>query len=113
MFMGCVYFSIPVVGGWYVMQWAIGKAHDSIGEKGEKLKIKDVQGIGNQIPMSSSDDGNDKARWIIGAGGVGMGVKLAVSDEHDQQNSKKMLEKMLKKARKEKLKRERGTNEES
>ena len=33
--MGCVYFSIPVVSGWYVMQWAISKAHENIGERGE------------------------------------------------------------------------------
>ena len=104
--MGCVYFSIPVVGGWYVMQWAIGRAHNSIGERGEKLKIKDVQGIGNQ--RITSEDGQGKR---VGAGGVGMGVKLAVSNEHDQQNSKKMLEKMLKKARKEKLKREKAMKE--
>ena len=45
--MSCIYFSIPVVGGWNVMQWAIGRAHESIGEKGEKLKIKKVEGIGN------------------------------------------------------------------
>ena len=43
--MGCIYFSIPVVGGWHVMQWAIGKSHDSIGPKGEKLRIKEVEGI--------------------------------------------------------------------
>lgn len=106
--MGCVYFSVPVVGGWYVMQWAIGRAHDSIGERGEKLKIKDVQGIGNQ--RVTSEDGQAK-RIGVGAGGIGMGVKLAASDEHDQQNSKKMLEKMLKKARKEKLKREKAMRE--
>lgn len=33
--MGCFYFTIPVVGGWYVMQWAISKSVDEIGEHGE------------------------------------------------------------------------------
>mmetsp|Transcript_9949 Transcript_9949/g.12535 ORF Transcript_9949/g.12535 Transcript_9949/m.12535 type:complete len:151 (+) Transcript_9949:40-492(+) len=103
--MGCIYFSIPVVGGWNVMQWAIGRAHDSIGEKGEKLRIKDVQGIGDQTVFN----GETKR---IGAGGVGMGVKLAVSDEHDQERSKKMLAKMLRKAKKQKLKREAERKEE-
>ncbi len=97
--MSCVYFSIPVVGGYSVMQWAISKSHESIGEKGEKLKIKDVQGIGDQTVINGE-------RKRIGAGGMGMGVKLAVSDEHDQERSKKMLAKMLKKAKREKLKRE-------
>ncbi len=113
MVMGCIYFSVPVVGGWYVMQWAIGKAHDSIGEKGEKLEVKEIQGLGNQriVTTSSSEDGEVKVQRIgVGAGGLGMGVKLAMSDDQDQQNSKKMLEKMLKKARKEKLKREKETN---
>jgi predicted secreted protein len=40
--MGCVYFTIPVVGGWYVMQWAISKSVDSIGPRGEKLRIKQL-----------------------------------------------------------------------
>jgi hypothetical protein len=38
--MSCIYFSIPVVGGWYVMQWAISKSHESIGEKGGKMQIE-------------------------------------------------------------------------
>ena len=71
------------------MQWAIGRAHDSIGEKGEKLRIKDVQGIGDQSVV----DGKTQR---IGAGGMGMGVKLAVSDEHDQERSKRMLAKFKK-----------------
>ena len=33
--MGCVYFTIPVVGGWFVMQWAISKSVVEIGERGE------------------------------------------------------------------------------
>lgn len=97
--MGCIYFSIPVVGGWSVMQWAIGRAHDSIGEKGEKLKIKEVQGIGDQTTI----DGESRR---IGAGGMGMGVKLSVSDEIDQEKSKKMLAKLLKNARKQKIAKE-------
>ena len=32
--MGGAYFTIPIVGGWYIMQWAISKAHNSIGERG-------------------------------------------------------------------------------
>ena len=102
--MGCIYFSIPVVGGWQVMQWAIGRAHLSIGEKGEKLKIKEVQGIGDQSIVNGE-------RKKIGAGGLGLGVKLAVSDVNDQERSKKMLAKLLKKARKRKLKQEAALKE--
>mmetsp|Transcript_25898 Transcript_25898/g.38366 ORF Transcript_25898/g.38366 Transcript_25898/m.38366 type:complete len:144 (+) Transcript_25898:175-606(+) len=97
--MGCVYFSVPVVGGWQVMQWAIGKAHKSIGPKGEYLEVKEVQGIGQTAIV----DGEQK---LIGAGGVGMGVKLAVSDKDDQERSKKMLANMLKQNRRRKKKRD-------
>jgi hypothetical protein len=91
--MGCFYFSVPVVGGWYVMQWAIGKAHKSIGPKGEYLQVKEVQGIGQTAIIN----GETKR---IGAGGLGMGVKLAISDKDDQERSKKMLAKMLKENKK-------------
>lgn len=90
--MGCFYFSVPVVGGWHVMQWAIGKSHKSIGPKGELLEIKEVQGTGGVAAVN----GETKK---IGAGGIGMGVKLAVSDKDDQERSKKMLGKILRDAR--------------
>ena len=75
------------------MQWAIGKSHESIGAKGEKLRVKEVEGIGDQTTIQ----GETKK---VGAGGIGMGVRLAVSDKEDQQRSKKMLSKVLKDARK-------------
>lgn len=97
--MATLYFSIPVVGGWHVMQWAISKSHKSIGPKGELLEIKEVQGIG----QTANIDGETK---IIGAGGVGMGVRLATSDKDDQDRSKKMLAKILKRNRLRKKKEE-------
>lgn len=93
--MGCLYFTIPVVGGWNVMQWAISRSHQSIGPKGELLEIKEVQGIGQTATVG----GESK---IIGAGGVGMGVKLATSDKDDQERSKKMLANILKQSRRRK-----------
>jgi len=81
------------------MQWAIGEAHKSIGPKGEYLEVKEVQGIGQTAIV----DGEVKK---IGAGGVGMGVKLALSDKDDQERSKKMLAKMLKENRRRKKKRD-------
>lgn len=75
------------------MQWAIGKAHKSIGPKGEYLQVKEVQGIGQTAIIN----GETKR---IGAGGLGMGVKLAISDKDDQERSKKMLAKMLKENKK-------------
>ena len=74
------------------MQWAISKSHKSIGPKGELLEIKEVQGIGQTAVVG----GEEK---VIGAGGVGMGVKLATSDREDQERSKKMLAKVLRESR--------------
>jgi len=90
--MGCFYFTIPVVGGWYVMQWAISKSHDEIGLRGEKLQHKQLQGYGDKTVI----DGRDEK---VGAGGRFGGVHLAVSDSNTQQNNKMMLESMFKKER--------------
>ena len=38
-FMGFVYFTIPVIGGYYIMQWAQNKSIENIGAKGEKLEF--------------------------------------------------------------------------
>ena len=87
--MGFFYFSIPVVGGYQVMMWAISKSHDSIGVKGEKLHIKEVQGIGDTVSLSGE-------QVKLGAGHMGGGVKLAVSSKEEQQRNKALLAKVLK-----------------
>lgn len=96
--MGCVYFSIPVIGGYQVMQWAISKSHESIGKHGELLPEKRIQGIGDK---RIKEDGTKEQ---VGAGGVGGGVRLAVSDEQTQKQNRKMLQAFFKQQRrKEKL----------
>ncbi|KAL3756956.1 hypothetical protein ACHAWU_007335 [Discostella pseudostelligera] len=91
--MGCFYFSVPVVGGWYVMQWAISKSVDEIGERGEKLQNKQVQGFGNKTVI----DGREET---IGAGGKFGGVHLAMSDASTQDRNRAMLEALFRKERK-------------
>lgn len=92
-FMGFVYFTIPVIGGWYVMQWAISKSHDSIGIHGEKLPVKQIQGLGKKI---FDDTGELKT---VGAGGMLGGVNLADSDAETQERNRKKLLKFLKRQR--------------
>jgi len=89
--MGCVYFMIPVVGGYYVMQWAISKSHESIGPHGEKLPVKSVQGIGDKRVVT-----HDGQLATVGAGGWGGGVRLAVSDEATQRKNRENLDHFLK-----------------
>lgn len=92
--MGFVYFTIPVVGGWYVMQWAISKSHASIGVQGERLPNKSIQGIGDKRVVMGEDGVSNEQ--LIGAGGWGGGVNLAVSDKETQRRNQKMLHKFLK-----------------
>ena len=96
--MGCLYFSLPVMGGWHVMQWAIGKSHDSIGRDGEYLPVKTVQGIGDKVVLVEPD--GRQAVTHVGAGGWGGGVNLAVSDEETQKHNRKMLHRFLRQQRK-------------
>lgn len=105
--MGFIYFSIPVVGGWHVMQWAIAKSHASIGEQGERLPVKTVQGIGDKV---IGEDGRVETQ--VGAGGWGGGVNLAVSDEETQKRNRRMLNKFLRQQkRRQKEEEDEATNE--
>jgi hypothetical protein len=36
--MGLIYFSIPVIGGYYIMQAAIGQSEKNLGAHGERLR---------------------------------------------------------------------------
>jgi len=101
--MGFLYFSLPVVAGWHVMQWAIGKSHASIGEHGERLPVQTIQGIGDKVAAAAGSSKNDKNAAgdapadleKLGAGGWGGGVNLAVSDEETQKHNMEMLHKFL------------------
>ena len=103
--MGLVYFSIPVISGWYIMQWAISKSHQSIGYYGENLpKNKSAQGVGDQRPVARTitDPTTNETKTVVeyqkvGAGGWGGGVHLVVSDEEEQKRNRKKLRKLLKK----------------
>ena len=75
------------------MQWAIGKSWESIGERGELLRKKEVEGRGD---VARLPDGTERK---IGAGGLGMGVHLAQSNAEDQERNRKMLERFFKKER--------------
>ncbi len=75
------------------MQWAISKSVDEIGERGEKLQNKQVQGFGNKTVI----DGREEA---IGAGGKFGGVHLAMSDASTQDQNRAMLEALFRKERK-------------
>ena len=88
------------------MQWAISKSHDEIGERGEKLQHKQLQGYGNKTVI---DGRNEK----VGAGGRFGGVHLAVSDGNTQQNNKMMLAAMLKKERRKRNKDRQQQNEDN
>lgn len=100
--MGCIYFTLPVIGGWHVMQWAIGKSHASIGIDGEYLPVQTLQGLGDKAVVRREPDG-PPVLTRVGAGGWGGGVRLAVSDEETQQRNHKMLQRFLRQQKKRQL----------
>lgn len=81
------------------MQWAISKSVDEIGERGEKLRRKELMGFGNKTII----DGREEK---IGAGGWYGGVNLAMSDSSTQENNRTMLEAMFRRERKKRKERE-------
>ena len=56
--MGLVYFCIPVVAGYYIMQSAISQSHKNIGVNGEKLRHKSVPSNQNQALQVVLDSHN-------------------------------------------------------
>lgn len=88
------------------MQWAISKSVDEIGERGEKLQHKQLQGYGNK----SIIDGREET---IGAGGKFGGVHLAMSDSSTQDKNRAMLEAMFRKERKRRNKEKQQHDEEN
>jgi hypothetical protein len=98
--MGGVYFTLPIFGGYHVMQWAISKSHASIGARGELLpqNRKDVlRAVGSPSTDGGEVVGDRRPDGrTVGAGGWGGGVRLAVSDEETQRRNREKLEKFLK-----------------
>lgn len=101
--MGAFYASVPIVGGWFWMQWAISKSHESIGPKGEKLLTENNNNNEeNKNLISNGGDTiiRDGESIQIGAGGYLGGVRLAKSSEQDQIQSKENLERFFQKLQK-------------
>jgi hypothetical protein len=76
--MGLVYFSIPIIGGYYTWLYVNQKSLENIGKNGSKLKISSGSGSTNtSIPPET-------------------GVKLVQSTDTTQQQNKDMLQAFLK-----------------
>lgn len=109
--MGFVYFTIPIVGGWHLMQWAISKSEARIGKHGEYLPVKEIQGFGNKRIVVDHDQNKEIVRLqTVGAGGWGGGVRLVVSDAETQKKNTESLMKYLKKQQKRLKKKKNGTD---
>jgi hypothetical protein len=99
-FMGGVYFTLPILGGYHVMQWAISKSHQSIGVHGEFLpqNRKELLDDSSSTRLKGGIVGDCRADGTtVGAGGWGGGVRLAVSDEETQRMNRSKLDKFLRK----------------
>ena len=116
--MGCLYFSIPVVVGYFVVTKVVDRSESTIQER--------LGGIGSVTSTSnsnstssnrqSSDANNAETETTpssssstekVGAGGWGGGVHLATGDKQTQDVNRINLERFMKKQRRLKEKRER------
>ena len=86
--MGLVYFSIPVMAGYFIMNWTMERAQKSIGAQGEKLPPQ-PKTAGNTIVTESGEVQK------VGAGGWGGGVRLMASDEETQKKNQEKIRKFL------------------
>jgi hypothetical protein len=107
--MGSLYFSIPVVLGYFVVTKVVDISESTVQER-----FGGSNGNGNGISSSSSSSSSSNSSSEennefekIGAGGWGGGVNLATSNKETQDVNRINLERFLKKQRKLKAKRER------
>jgi hypothetical protein len=96
--MGVVYFSLPLIAGYHIMNWSDRQAAARVGLRGENLAVKDVQGLGDQTVTSVG------GLVKVGGGGWGGGVRLAVSNAKVQQDNKEALEKFFRQQQRKKEK---------
>lgn len=80
------------------MQWAISKSHASIGPRGELLRKKEIEGLGDKRILENGE-------YEVVGGSKGS-VRLAVSDERTQVQNKKNLQAFFKQQRKKRRKQE-------
>lgn len=109
--MGFVYFSIPVIIGYGISNYAISISESTVKERFENKDTNRVQGLGDRIVVpegGSSDQSPTTLRTKkVGAGGWGGGVNLATSDQKTQEINKVNLERFLRKQRRLRERRER------
>jgi hypothetical protein len=94
--MGCAYFTIPIIGGYYIMQWAISKAPKELQMDQHGIQKGEVYGNTRIV------QGGQEQR--VGAGGWGGGVKLAVNDAETQERSSKSLKRYMRQLKRERQK---------
>jgi hypothetical protein len=103
--MGSLYFSIPVVLGYFVVTKVVDISESTVQERFGGSNGNGISSSSSSSSNSSSEENNEFEK--IGAGGWGGGVNLATSNKETQDVNRINLERFLKKQRKLKAKRER------
>ncbi|GMI57670.1 hypothetical protein TeGR_g12824, partial [Tetraparma gracilis] len=96
LFMKCVYMTVPVVSGLYVMSLAIGRSEDKWRSKDFERRMVERSELerGGGLVGGRRVDGER-----VGAGGVGGGVHLIESSGDEQEGMRRRLGVMLGRAR--------------
>jgi hypothetical protein len=101
-FMSCVYFSLPVVIGYYISTAAVEMSESTVPERFGNNHKHDNNGKNQQQPPPVDHDDDKDDNKILG-----VGVHLVTSDPTTQEINRINLERFLKKQRRLKEKRER------
>eukprot|EP00539_Tryblionella_compressa_P000507 CAMPEP_0178733866 /NCGR_PEP_ID=MMETSP0744-20121128/1027_1 /TAXON_ID=913974 /ORGANISM="Nitzschia punctata, Strain CCMP561" /LENGTH=153 /DNA_ID=CAMNT_0020386085 /DNA_START=277 /DNA_END=738 /DNA_ORIENTATION=- len=99
-FMSCVYFSIPVVIGYYVSTKAVELSESTVEERFGNPGATAESPLKSSNKLTASQEGDDKILGVVG-------VQMVTSDRETQEINRVNLERFLKKQRKLKEKRER------
>mmetsp|Transcript_55838 Transcript_55838/g.135271 ORF Transcript_55838/g.135271 Transcript_55838/m.135271 type:complete len:184 (+) Transcript_55838:98-649(+) len=128
-FMSCVYFSIPVVVGYYISTYTVNISESTIEERfgggttnsqnkndrsggsgddnaTNAASSNRISSLGGDKIIVGGGDGKDPKVEKIGAGGWGGGVHLVTGDQDTQDVNRINLERFLKKQQREKMKRD-------
>lgn len=99
-FMSCVYFSIPVVAGYFIANEAVAVSESTVQERFGDCSVR------SNDTAYDRKSSNERIEKIGAGGGWGGGVNLATSDSKTQEINRINLERFMKKQRKLKEKRE-------
>ena len=103
-----IYFSIPIIGAFYLLDWNLKQAEKATGVNGELLPDK-YKNKNSANDATTAEDGAvfgntrlvDGKEQKVGPGGWGGGVRLTVSDAETEKRNEQKVRRYLRKLKRE------------